>query len=113
MAELVFTGHFPPRSSRPVPPCPCRSPQCGAARRGVTVTHHQTPGSTPLETPLAGQKISPACPQPFPRAEAMSLPQAGPLPAPVTCLSPARPGHPRPPAPLARDRCPVERRAEY
>lgn len=101
----------PPPPSPPLPlptalpdPVPCSSPcpQHGAAHHEVTVIFTaRAPGNTSQEVPIAGQKISPLCPQSLPRAEAMSLRQAGPLPAPVTCLSPARPQHPQPPTPLA------------
>lgn len=45
----------------------------------------------PQKIPVAGQELSPSCPQSLPGTEVTSLPQAGPLPTPVTCLSPAAP----------------------
>lgn len=47
-----------------------------------------SPLHVPQKIPVAGQEMSPSCPQSLPGAEATSLSQAGPLPAPVTCLSP-------------------------
>lgn len=99
-AELVFTGHFPPRSSHPVPPCPCRSPQRGAACRGVTVTVTIKPlaahpwrhllqarrSPLPAPSPSPGQKQCP-CPR---LALCPPLSPACPLPAPDTPGLPPR-----------------------